>query len=140
MIKKVIFGGDSDGSPATSLGLGLLRIFVGLSLAFAHGRGKLPPSEDFIKGVGSMGFPLPVFFAWSAALSEFAGGILLALGLATRLSAFFICFTMVVALTQVHFSDPFGKQEMAFLYLFVSLLFLLRGAGGFSVDALIRGK
>lgn len=140
MLKKVIFGGDSDSSPATSLGLGLLRLFVGLALAFGHGRGKLPPSEDMIKGVGSMGFPIPVFFAWAAALAEFAGGILLAMGLATRLAAFFICFTMVTALTKVHLNDPFMKQELAFMYFFISLMFLFRGAGRFSIDALIRGK
>lgn len=140
MLKKLVFGGDSDSSPATSLGLAALRIFVGLALAFGHGRGKLPPSEDMIKGVGAMGFPLPVFFAWAAGLAEFAGGILLAMGLATRLSAFFICFTMVTALTQVHLSDPFGKQELAFLYFFIALMFLLHGAGRFSIDSLVRGK
>jgi putative oxidoreductase len=109
-------------------------------MAFGHGINKLPPSEGFVGAVRGMGFPAAEAFAWAAALSEFAGGILLALGLATRLSSLMVFGTMVVAFAGVHLRDPFAKQEMALLYLFVSLLFVLRGAGSWSIDALIRGK
>lgn len=139
-MKKFIFGGDSDGSAASSAGMALLRIFAGLSMAFGHGFKKLPPSEGFIATVKGLGFPAPELFAWVAALSEFGGGILLALGLATRLSSLMVLGTMVVAFAGVHLRDPFDKQEMALLYLFVSLLFFLRGAGAWSIDALISGK
>ncbi|MFM8441368.1 MAG: DoxX family protein [Acidobacteriota bacterium] len=139
-MKKLIFGGDSDHSFWGSIGVTAIRVFAGLALALAHGRGKLPPSEGFIEGVVKMGFPMPIVFAWAAALSEFAGGILLALGLATRLASFFIICTMTVALLFVHGADPFAKQEMAFLYLFIAIFFLFRGAGNISADGLIRGK
>jgi putative oxidoreductase len=46
----------------------LLRLFAGLSLAFAHGIGKLPPSQRFVEGVGRMGLRL------SAAGVRFANG------------------------------------------------------------------
>ena len=55
----------------SDVGLLGLRLFAGLALAFAHGRGKLPPSERFIAGAGDLGFPVPIVFAWAAALSEF---------------------------------------------------------------------
>lgn len=139
-MKKLIFGGDSDSSVATSLGLFVLRVFTGLAMAFGHGIGKVPPSDKFIEGVGSMGFPFPVVMAWAAGASEFFGGILLALGLATRLSAASVAGTMVVAAFIRHAADPFGDKEMALLYLAISLLFMFRGAGAWSIDALISGK
>ena len=54
-------------------GLLILRVFAGLSLALAHGLGKLPPSDRFIAGAAEMGFPLPALFAWAAALPESLG-------------------------------------------------------------------
>ena len=40
----------------------------------------------------------PVFFAWMGAFSEAVGGILLAIGLKTRVAAFLIMCTMLVAI------------------------------------------
>lgn len=122
------------------LGLFVYRVFVGLTMAFAHGLSKLPPSEQMLQGVEGMGFPLPVVFAWAAALSEFAGGIFIALGLFTRWAAVFLGFTMGVAAFVVHAADPFQKKEMALLYLFACILIFFLGSGRFSVDRLICKK
>ena len=138
MLKKILFGGESGLSPLANAGLTLLRIFAGASLCLMHGMGKLPPSEGFIAGTAKIGFPLPVLFAWAAAMSEFLGGAFLALGLFTRVSSFFIAFTMLVALLGVHRADPFEKQELAFLYFFISLAFLLKGSGDWSLDSFLR--
>ncbi len=140
MLKEILFGGESGMSFAANAGLTLLRIFAGVALAFSHGIAKLPPGEQLIQGTAKMGFPAPELFAWAAALAEFAGGIGLALGLFTRISSFFIAFTMLVAVLGVHLRDPFGKQELAFLYLFIALAFLIKGAGDWSVDAFLRRK
>lgn len=139
MLKRLLFGGESSSSPLTNLGLTLLRIFAGIGM-MTHGVSKVPPSEQFIGGVTNLGFPLPALFAWAAGLSEFAGGVLLILGLFTRPASFFIAFTMVVALVGVHWSDPFAKKEMALLYLFIALAFLLMGANYWSVDGILRRK
>lgn len=138
MLKKIFFGGESGLSPLANTGLTLLRIFAGASLCLAHGMGKLPPSEGFIEGTAKIGFPLPVVFAWAAAMSEFLGGAFLALGLLTRVSSFFIACVMVTALLGVHRADPFQKQELAFLYLFISFAFLLAGSGDWSIDRFLR--
>ena len=138
MLKTILFGGESGLSYAANAGLALLRIFAGVALAFAHGYGKVPPGEGLITRAGELGFPMPVFFAWAAGLSEFLGGIFLALGFLTRISSFFIAITMLVALIGVHAADPFNKQELAFMYLFVALAFLLKGAGDWSVDSFLR--
>ena len=125
-------------SYAANAGLALLRIFAGIALAFAHGYSKVPPGEGLITRAGEMGFPMPVFFAWAAGLSEFLGGIFLALGFLTRISSLFIAFTMLVALVGVHGADPFNRQELAFMYLFVAIAFLLKGSGDWSVDGFLR--
>ncbi|MEZ5307813.1 MAG: DoxX family protein [Pyrinomonadaceae bacterium] len=135
-----IFSGERGLSPLANLGTTLLRVFAGLSMMFAHGLGKIQDPSGVIGGATKMGFPLPTVFGWAAAISEFAGAGMLALGLATRLSSFFVAFTMAVAFLGVHVSDPFEKQEKALLYLFIALLYLFKGAGDWSVDALITNK
>ena len=60
-----------------NFGILVFRVFIGLTMAFAHGLGKLPPPQMLIDGVQSMGFPLPIVFAWAAALSEFVGALLI---------------------------------------------------------------
>lgn len=138
MPKKVLFAGESGLSVAANAGLALLRIFAGISIAAAHGIGKIPPGEGLVTRAGELGFPAPVVFAWAAALSEFLGGIFLALGLFTRLAAFFIACTMLVAILGVHAADPYQKKELAFMYFFVAAAFMLKGSGDWSVDALLR--
>ncbi len=138
MLKKILFGGESGLSPLANAGLTLLRIFAGASLCMAHGIGKMPPSDGFVEATAKLGFPLPGVFAWAAALSEFLGGAFLALGLFTRVSSFFIAFTMLVALLGVHRADPFQKQELAFLYFFIALAFMLKGSGDWSIDSFLR--
>ena len=138
MLKKILFGGESGLSFAANAGLTLLRIFAGIALMMAHGRGKIPPPEGLITRAGEIGFPVPALFAWAAGLSEFVGGAFLALGLLTRVSSFFIACVMVTALIGVHWTDPFQRQELAFLYLFIAIAFLLRGAGDWSIDRYLR--
>ncbi len=136
---NVLFGTGLH-SKNTDLGLLFLRVFAGFSMAFAHGIGKLPPSDGFIEGVGNLGFPIPSFFAWAASLSEFLGGILIGLGLLTRPSAFFLSITMAVAAFLRHGDDPFSGQEKALLYMMIFFMFLFTGAGRFSVDAQIKKR
>lgn len=140
MVKQVVLGTEMIESTLANAGLVILRVFTGLSMALAHGIGKVPPSERFIEGTGNMGFPLPEFFAWAAGLSEFGGGLLLAAGLCTRPAAFLICSTMFVAAFIRHASDPFGGKEKALLFLAICLAFVLIGAGKYSVDYLLRSK
>lgn len=138
MLKNILFGGESRLSVTANAGLTLLRIFTGISLAFSHGVGKIPPGDGLISGTANLGFPLPTVFAWAAALSEFLGGIFLALGLFTRVSAFFIAFTMMVAILGVHGADPYQKKELAFMYLFIAGAFMIKGSGDWSLDGFLR--
>ena len=137
-MKALLFGGRGGGSASSDAGLLILRAVTGLTLALAHGAGKVPPSAGFVEGVGKLGFPLPTLFAWSAGLSELAGGLLLAIGLLTRPAAFFIAVTMAVALFLRHAADPFPVQEKALIYLAIAVACVFTGSGRFGVDRLIR--
>lgn len=121
------------------VGLLLLRLWVGLVMAFGHGLGKFG-SEKFLAGVVELGLPAPEVMALLAALSEFVGGLLLALGLLTRPAAFTIVITMAVAAFGRHADDPFRMQEMALFYGVAALGFVFTGAGRLSLDHLIWRK
>lgn len=135
---RLLASGDHDRT--ADVGLLVLRVSAGCAMAFAHGLGKLPPSDGFITKTGELGFPLPELFAWAAALSEFAGGLLIALGLLTRPAAAALLFTMGVAFFGAHAGDAFGDREMAFLYAMISIAFLFTGAGRYSLDAMLGRK
>ena len=138
MLKRILFGGETGLSIPANLGLTLLRIFTGVALMMAHGRGKLPPGEGLMTRAAEIGFPAPAVFAWAAGLSEFVGGAFLALGFLTRVSSFLIAFVMVTALVGVHAADPFQRQELAFFYLFTALAYMLMGANDWSIDRYLR--
>jgi putative oxidoreductase len=122
----------------TDLGLFILRVFTGLALALAHGWGKMPPAAGFISRVEGMGMPAPVLFAWLAGLAEFAGGLMLAVGLLTRPTSLVVALHFLVVVFLAHAGDPFGRRELGLFFLVSAVLFLCSGAGRYSLDALIR--
>ncbi|MDO8802880.1 MAG: DoxX family protein [Elusimicrobiota bacterium] len=124
----------------TDTGLLLLRVAFGTGIAY-HGFGKVTGDiTKFAAGVAELGFPLPLAFAWAAALSELLGGIFLAIGLLTRPAALFIVFTMAIAAFGAHGADPFKKKELALAYLFAAAAIFFTGAGRFAADYWLRGK
>lgn len=139
-VKRILFGGTPAGSWLAELGTLVLRIFAGLTLAVFHGFPNLPPGSWLVDTTASLGFPFPTGFAWAAKISEFVGGILLALGLFTRPAALLIVATLGTAAFHYHSADPFKIKELAMLYLAIAIMFLFKGAGVWSIDRVIRGK
>ncbi len=135
-MKTLLFGGVKMTSAVGDLGLLILRVFTGLSLAYAHGWSKVPPGEGFVKTVTSMGFPAEM--AYLTMLAEFFGGLALAAGLLTRPVALAIVINFLVAGFIAHAADPYTRKELPFLFLAVSSMFLCVGAGRFSVDRLLK--
>lgn len=89
-----------------------------------------------------MGIPAPLTYLAIAA--EFFGGIGLIVGLLTRVDAFGIVITMVVAMLKVHlkfgfllnwFGDKQGHGiEYHLLAIALALILIAYGAGAFSLD------
>jgi putative oxidoreductase len=83
-------------------GILFIRIGVGISFGFVYGLMKIQGGIELWKQIGaSMGnigitFS-PVFWGFLASASEFFGGILMLLGLFTRIAASFLAFTMLMA-------------------------------------------
>jgi len=126
---------------STDIGLLWLRVLMGSGIAY-HGYGKVFGGNvaRLAEGVAAMGFPMPEVFAWAAALSEFAGGICIALGLFTRFAALFVFITMSVAAFGAHAADPFQKKELALAFWTMAGALICLGGGKYSLDAVIRKK
>jgi putative oxidoreductase len=106
--------------------LSLLRIIAAL-LFLEHGLSKF-------FGFPSPSAPHPQLFdmEWFAALIETAGGVLLALGLFSRVAALVMSGEMAVGYFLVHAPASFypyiNKGELAVLYCFVFFYFVFAGA------------
>jgi len=121
-----------------------IRLYWGWQFA-QSGWGKLHRLDQVTEFFASLNIPMPHANAVMVSNLEFFGGILLILGLASRLTGLILTGNMLVAyitadreaLTSI-FSDP-GKFYTAdpYTFLFASLMMLIFGAGLFSIDALL---
>ena len=109
------------------------------------GWGKAMNIPHVVEYFTSLGVPAPTLNAYFIAWLEVVGGILLALGLFSRLIAFPLTIDMIVAYIVgdrealgAIFSEP-DKFYAAtpYTFLFASLLILFFGPGKFSLDTLI---
>lgn len=98
----------------------LMRLFAGEEIRFADPFG-LGPTVSLI---------LVVF-------AEFFCSILIGIGLGTRIASIPLVVTMFVAAFISHGDDPFGKKEMALLYLLFYLILLVVGSRKYSFDHMI---
>ncbi len=122
-------------SPRTSIGLLGVRLLAGGAFV-GHGWGKI---QDPFHWMDKADHPAPAVFQLLAAVAEFFGGMGLIVGALTAVASFGLVCTMLVAIfTHASKGDPFGKWELAAVYLAVCLLLLLGGAGELSVDAWVR--
>jgi putative oxidoreductase len=92
------------------VGLLLIRLGIGFSMMAFHGYTKITGGTELWAGVGAnmghlgIGFA-PVFWGFLAAFSEFAGSILLILGVLFRPAALMLAFTMFIAIL-THLNMP----------------------------------
>jgi putative oxidoreductase len=127
----------------TALGLLILRLVVGLTLA-GHGAQKLfgwwggPGMNGWTQIVQRLRIRPAGPWAWVAALAEFGGGIFLALGLLTPLAALAIAGSMLVAIVTVHLAKGFwngkGGYEFNLTLLAAVIALTLTGPGTYSLD------
>lgn len=111
--------------------LALLRIVTGL-LFLEHGLSKF-----FAFPVPFPVQPLPPILV-AAGVVECAAGVLITIGLFTRIAAFLASGEMAIAYFMMHFPNGFwpiaNKGEGAILFCFVFLYLAAAGPGAWSVD------
>jgi putative oxidoreductase len=89
--------------------------------------------KDYI-GLGvKMSYNLVIF-------SEFFCGILVAIGLFTRLALIPILITMIVVIFIALKDKGFNDKQLPFLYLILTLVIFVLGSGKYSADALLFKK
>jgi putative oxidoreductase len=125
----------------------LLRLALAVTI-FPHGAQKVLGwwgGYGFTATMGAftkmMGIPAPL--ALAAILAEFVAPILLVFGLFTRLSAFAIGVTMVVAAVKVHLAFGFFMPkgiEYFIPVVAIAIALMISGAGRWSLDSVVARK
>jgi putative oxidoreductase len=124
-----------------------VRLYWGWQLV-QSGWGKLHHLDKITDYFTSLNIPFPAMNAHFVSGLEFVGGILLILGLGSRLIGLMLSVNMLVAYWTADrealfavFSDP-GKFYVAdpYTFLFASAMVLVFGAGIFSLDALLAKR
>jgi len=122
--------------PAMRVAAGLFLLPHGAQKLFGwFGGYGLEATGQFFESIG-----YPASAALAVGLIEFVGGLLLVLGLGTRIAAGFIAGFLAVAVIQ-HYPSGFfwnnGGFEYPLLWGILALGFVIRGGGRYSVDAAI---
>src|SRR6267154_6887272 len=123
----------------------LVRLYWGWQL-IQSGWGKLHNLGKVTEFFASLNLPMPAQMALFISCVEFFGGILLAIGLFSRITALVLTINMIMAYITADreallsvFSDPDKFSAAApYVFLVASLIILIFGPGKFCVDYLLR--
>ena len=159
MIKKALFNQKSILNTYSDSSIILIRIMVG-AVFLAEGTQKF--LYPVMRGVGrfeKMGFPNPDFFASFVGVFEVMAGLLLLLGLVTRVAAFTMLINMLVAIIvtkiPIAFGESFGpfvlrelktygfwsmahEMRTDFAMGLGSLFLIIKGRGRWSLDLFLK--
>ena len=126
---------------AQPLALLVLRLALGAVL-FAHGQAKIfggmAAHKHFVASIG-----MPAWMGYLSAGTEFIGGLLLILGLLTRLAGLAVTIEMLVAIVKVKLKHGLtgpGGYEFPLMVGVVGFALVLIGPGSISVDWLLGGS
>ena len=134
------------GSTLSNSGALFIRISTGFFIAGFHGWHKLAqglaylqhgshwPLLDDVEGIG---LPFPVIGAFAATVTQLLGGLAVAAGFLTRLAAFAVAMSLVVAAYSNFLSNK--DNQLALLYCLLFAGFTLYGGGRYSVDERLFG-
>lgn len=96
--------------------------------------------KEFAGFLGQFDFPLPHLMAPLSVALQFGCGILLVLGLATRLAGLLIAANFVIAVYTVHWAEPPRGWWPALVLVFLGLHFAAAGSGRFGLDRLFGNR
>ena len=158
-MKKLLFFARPFSSRLSDVAWLLFRLHLGLSIAIGAGWSKLinlttasevskllagpaalGPPDWFVQQVAQLGFvyPSPYMWAWLAAWGEFAGGLLVAVGLFTRWSGLQLALQfLVIAFLWYESPEPILGMYYQQLLFWAFVLVAVVGGGRYSLDYLL---
>lgn len=138
MLKMTMFRNDDLGRLLLRLGVGGLMIF--------HGIHKLFHGDEFIRSKLSEA-GLPEFIALGVPVGEILAPALLILGLATRLSALTVAFTMLMSIFLAFSGRVWTLNQVGGWVIELNVLFMLSalaifflGSGRYAIDSKLPCK
>jgi putative oxidoreductase len=117
------------------LALLVMRLALG-AVMFDHGYhkvfGGLHHHAQFVASLG-----LPAWTGYLSSFAEFLGGLLVLVGLFTRIAAFAICIDLAVAIAKVHFHNGLignGGSELPLALATLAFALIFFGGGPIAFD------
>jgi putative oxidoreductase len=127
----------SVGLAFVRLALGIVFTVSGVGKVFAAGP-KASGIDAFAGMLTQLGVPLPTIAAWGVGLLELVGGMLLLVGLFTRVVAALLAVDMAVAMVLAHLPSGFvvsnGGYEYTLVLGLVAIGLAFGGSGRISVE------
>jgi putative oxidoreductase len=122
-------------------GLAIIRIIVGLFLVY-HGWEVFDAAKmkEYTTWNTWKDYPSPEFMVYLGKTSELAGGVLLTLGLFSRLACIIIAGTMLYIVFFVGNGKFWSNDQHPFLFVLIAFIFFFTGPGKWSLDQLIFGR
>jgi putative oxidoreductase len=117
----------------------VLRLVLG-AIMVAHGYSKVfGGMSHHVQFVHSLG--LPGWLAYPSAGAEFFGGLMVLLGVATRVGAFMIFVDLLVAIWKVHLHQGLkGGLEFPLSVAAIAFVLIFFGGGPISIEWIWKGK
>ena len=123
-----------------NFGILLLRLAVA-GFMLTHGWPKL--MRFFEGGDIKFGDPIgigPVLSLVLVVFAEFFCSILIGLGIWTRLATLPLIIAMGVAAFVSHGNDPFGRKELALMYLLIYVFLFISGGGKYTLESVLKKR
>lgn len=129
----------ANNAPSGNVGTAIVRIITGLLLAY-HGfeifDAKL--MKDYAQWDMFKDLPIGLVLVYLGKGAEFVAGILLALGLFTKLASVITIITMLGIMFFVGHGKFWYEDQHPFLFVLLALIFLLNGGGRWSIDERLK--
>jgi len=116
-------------------GLAIIRILVGLFM-FYHGLEVFDAAKmkEYSTWAPTRNFSFPLLLAYAGKIAELIGGLMLALGLFTRLGIIFLIIPMLYIAFLIGNGKIWYDDQYPFLFILLALVYFFSGPGEWSID------